>query len=215
MEDKELLPENLDELDLLEETPEGKYMATESALIQMEDNELEKLIKKAHISISRKPYWRDQLNGTDVENKNDQDKYNPEHLIGFVEQTLENTISLYRVAYDEMLLAKTMKEEGYDASGIMAALPEGLVPTPTNELATYADVIKSQIIASKGNIQVKPLSMNEMKTIDSGDVSVDDEGQVESGGLPDLMKYEVVIERSIQKKWFQIVLIKSSRWPNC
>jgi hypothetical protein len=56
MEDKELLPENLDELDLLEETPEGKYMATESALIQMEDNELEKLIKKAHISISRKPY---------------------------------------------------------------------------------------------------------------------------------------------------------------
>jgi hypothetical protein len=192
MEDKELLPENLDELDLLEETPEGKYMATESALIQMEDNELEKLIKKAHISISRKPYWRDQLNGTDVENKNDQDKYNPEHLIGFVEQTLENTISLYRVAYDEMLLAKTMKEEGYDASGIMAALPEGLVPTPTNELATYADVIKSQIIASKGNIQVKPLSMNEMKTIDSGDVSVDDEGQVESGGLPDLMKYEVV-----------------------
>lgn len=113
-------------------------------------------------------------------------------MIGFVEQTLENTISLYRVAYDEMLLAKTMKEEGYDASGIMAALPEGLVPTPTNELATYADVIKSQIIASKGNIQVKPLSMNEMKTIDSGDVSVDDEGQVESGGLPDLMKYEVV-----------------------
>ncbi|KAJ3634498.1 hypothetical protein Zmor_016429 [Zophobas morio] len=145
-----------------------------------------KLRKEYGLTISESAYFRETPNSE----SNDDTKTNPKTLFGFKTKTLQDTINVHRPYLASMRQAEELRN-GKDTSVIMAALPEGQIATPTNEIVGHVNTLVNKILNSHVEISVVPLGIEALKPLESA--NLDSQGQVDpTNTLPDIAKYEMV-----------------------